>query len=84
MVFKVFEIKILLLLARYKNKSEYVSSGKVGKYKGEACINGQAVLGKNIRWSGTAHVSKKIRRLLPRDKRFSEAIKERTSNRIKE
>ena len=42
------ELNILLLIERENNKVEYISSEQVGKYKGEACINNQAVPCKKI------------------------------------
>ena len=37
------EINILLIFAGDKDKGEYISSEQVVKYKGESCINDQAV-----------------------------------------
>ena len=41
------ELNILLILAVYNNKGEYVSSEQLEKYEGEALINYQSVPDKN-------------------------------------
>ena len=40
------EINILLILELDKNKGEYTLREQLGKYEGEVCINGQALLEK--------------------------------------
>ena len=39
----MYELNISLLITGDRNKGEYIYSDKVVKYKGEACINDQAV-----------------------------------------
>ena len=53
------ELNILRIISGDKNKGEYISSEKVVKYEGEACINNQTLPEKKTRWSGNAQAYKK-------------------------